>query len=55
MRCPVCNEKDCYLQEMLTMGIAVPEKLAALVPLVLPVQVVWFCVWLPLLGTQSGS
>lgn len=30
------------MQEMLTMGIAVPEKLAALVSLVLPVQTVWF-------------
>ena len=26
MRCPVCNDKAQYMEEMLKMGIAVPEK-----------------------------
>ena len=34
MRCPVCNDKESYMQAMLNMGINVPEKLAALVSIV---------------------
>ena len=39
MRCPVCNDKDSYMQEMLKMGIAVPEKLVQYRSLV---QALWF-------------
>ena len=27
LRCPVCNTKDTYTNEMLKMGIDIPEKL----------------------------
>ena len=41
MRCPVCNDKESYMQAMLNMGINVPEKLAALVSIV--------CAWVQVL------